>query len=364
MFEQEFERLLSQYADVICERSRFFGLVKDFFPGQQMQINLILSAYDLGISKEIEKVDYINNVFAFRFVKRMLDEYGTSRVNADWAVSVWCVCYGQYILRKPCDIKISSGKAGHAPAIREEKSGSVQYGDLFSYERSSNGQGYAVNGFQGSNKKTIIFQNTYQNQPVVEIKAGAFSESEVQEVIMTEGFVRIADKAFYGCTKLQQIIFPISLKELGGYALAGCGNLTTASLPMMLEQIGSYALAGTKLKNIQIPKTVFWIGEGAFSDCKFIKDMDIPPNINEVTDKMFIGCDNLSKITLNENLQRIGESAFKGCVNLETIYVPDSVIQIGDEAFEDTHEKFILMCSIGSYAEQYARKHKLKYQLI
>lgn len=364
MFEQEFERLLSQHADAIGERSRFFGLVKDFFPGQQMQINLILSAYDLGISKEIEKAGQINNAFAFRFVKRLLDEYGTSRVNADWAVSVWCVCYGQHILRKPCDIKISSGKAGHAPAIREEKSGPVQYGDLFSYERSSSGQGYAVNGFQGSNKQTIIFQNTYRNQPVVEIKAGAFSESEVQEAIMTEGFVRIADRAFYGCTKLQQIIFPISLKELGNYALSGCGSLTTASLPMMLEQIGAYALAGTKLKNIQIPKTVFWIGEGAFSDCKFISKMDIPNNINEVTDKMFMGCENLTKITLHENLQRIGEAAFKGCVNLETIYVPDSVTEIGEEAFEDVHEKFILMCSMGSYAEEYARKHKLRYQLV
>lgn len=364
MFEQDFERLLSMHKDAIDKRPRFVGLVKDVFPGQQMQINLILSAYDLGLVKEIESVSQINHSFAFRFVKRLMDEYGISRVNADWAVSVWCVCYGQRVLGKSCDIKISSGKMGNTPAISEERNGTVQYGDLFQYERSSTGRGYAVNGFSGSNKQTIIFQNSYRNQPVVEIKADAFSESEVQEVIMTEGFIRIGEKAFYGCTNLHQIIFPMSLRELGDYALADCGSLTTATLPIALEQIGAYALAGTKVKNIQIPQTVLWIGEGAFSNCKSLTKIEIPDNVNEISTKMFMGCNHLTKITLHHDLQKIGAEAFADCINLESVYVPDSVTEIGENAFSNVHQRFILMCGMGSYAEEYARKNKIMYQLV
>ncbi len=362
MFETEFERLLNQYRDAIAIRSRFSGLVKDFFPGQQMQINLILAAYDLGLSQELETVRTINNAFAYRFVKRLVEEYGISRSNADWVVSVWCVCYGQHILGKPCEIKISTGKKGAAPVIAEEKPGVIQYGELFQYE--SLGNGLAVTGFTGSNDKTIIFQNTSRNIPVVEIKAEAFSESNVEEAIMTEGFRRIGAKAFLGCAKLKQIIFPISLRELGDYALAGCVSLKTTSLPMMLEQIGNYAFSGTGLKTISIPKTVYWIGEGVFSECKNLDNIEIGENINSIPAKMFQGCENLKKIRLHEQLSGIGDFAFADCVNLATIYIPDSVTAIGENSFEGVNEKFILTCSFGSYAESYARKKKIKYQLV
>lgn len=364
MFEMEFERLLNQYRDAIGIRSRFSGLVKDFFPGQQMQINLVLAAYDLGLSHELETVRAINNAFAYRFVKRLVEEYGISRANADWVVSVWCVCYGQHILGKPCEIKISSEKKGVAPVIREEKTGTTQYGELFQYEQSVLGNGLAVSGFTGINNKTIIFQNMSKNLPVVEIKAGAFSESTIEEAIMTEGFRKIGEKAFLGCVNLKQVIFPMSLHEIGDFALAGCVSLKTTSLPMMLEQIGNYVFSGTGLKTISIPKTVYWIGEGAFSDCKSLDHVEIRENINSIPAKMFQGCENLKDIKLHEQLSGIGDFCFANCMNLASVYVPDSVTSIGENAFQGVNEKFILECSFGSYAERYARKKKIKYQLV
>ena len=43
---------------------------------------------------------------------------------------------------------------------------------------------------------------------------------------------------------------------------------------------------------------------------------------------------------------------------------PDSVKQIGQDAFTNTDKQFIIQCSFGSYAEEYARKNKFKYQLV
>ncbi len=364
MFETDFENLLSAYADAVSDRGRFSALVKDYFPGQPMQIHLILSAYDLGIVGDIQTAVRINNTFAYRFVKRLVDEYGISRANADWAVSLWCVCYGQHILGKPCEIKMSAKGGSHAPSIQEEKPGVLTYGDLFRYVRCPGGNGLAVSGFTGDSKKTIIFQNSSGGKPVLEVLDGAFSESEIEEAIFTEGFTRIGSRAFYGCGRLSQVIFPASMKELGDYAFAGCGNLSLAALPPLLEKIGDYSLSGTRLKSIVIPKTLYWIGVGAFSGCTDIKKIEVPENITELPDQVFSGCTGLTKVTLHGQLTKIGAHAFDGCSDLEEIDIPDSVTQIGEDAFIRTHDKFILMCSSGSYAESYARKYQVKYQLI
>lgn len=79
---------------------------------------------------------------------------------------------------------------------------------------------------------------------------------------------------------------------------------------------------------------------------------------------MFEGCINLKKVELHERLNEIGERAFFGCSSLDFIVIPDSVKKIGKNAFTNTDKQFIMQCSFGSYAEEYARKNKFKYQLV
>ena len=58
-----------------------------------------------------------------------------SRVNADWIVSVWCVCYGNKVLGRTCEITLQ--KQGSEPAIHNKQSSSGKsYGDLFTYKKS------------------------------------------------------------------------------------------------------------------------------------------------------------------------------------------------------------------------------------
>ena len=80
--------------------------------------------------------------------------------------------------------------------------------------------------------------------------------------------------------------------------------------------------------------------------------------------RMFEECIALKKVALHENLHSIGERAFFGCSSLDFIIIPDSVKSIGQDAFSNTDKQFIIQCSFGSYAEEYARKNKIKYQLV
>lgn len=363
IFEHEFEEMLRKYQEALDDKKKFAALVKDLFPEQAKNANLLLMAYNKGIVQDIQTASYINNAFAFRYVKQLMDDFGMSRANADWIVSVWCSCYGAKILGKPCDISVQ--KQGRGPAIQGEQSSSRKaYGDLFIYEKSSKGQGLAVTDFRGGKNQTVIFQNKSGNTPVLEIADDSFSNSTIEEAILTEGIISIGRNAFSGCEKLHQVVLPISMQEIRDGAFENCGNLKSISLPAALKTIGDGALKGTGLRTIEIPKSVFWLGAGLLADCKAFTHMTIPKNVDRIPDRMFEGCTSLKKVELHEQLTAIGERAFYGCTSLDFLIIPDSVKQIGEDAFANTDKQFIIQCSFGSYAEEYARKNKFKYQLV
>ncbi|MCI7121466.1 MAG: leucine-rich repeat domain-containing protein [[Ruminococcus] gnavus] len=355
--------MLTRHQASLDDRKKFTALVKDLFPDQAKNVNLLLMAYNMGIAQDIQTASHINNIFAFRYVKQLMDDFGMSRVNADWIVSVWCSCYGGKVLGKACDISIQ--KEGSGPAIQgEQVSLCRSYGDLFTYEKSRRGKGLAVTGFRGDKNKTIIFQNRSGNTPVVEIADDSFSSSPTEEAILTEGISYIGRKAFSGCNKLHQVVLPISIEEIGDFSFENCNSLKSVSLPTALKTIGDGAFKGTGLRTIAIPKSVFWVGEGLLAECDSLDHLTISENIERIPAKMFENCKNLKKVELQENLVEIGERAFFGCSSLDFLIIPDSVKQIGLNAFANMDKQFILQCSFGSYAEEYARKNKIKYQLV
>ena len=362
MFEDSFFDMLRQYPEAISDKKRFVGLVKDMFPEQQMQVNLINTVYSLGIAEDLSKTSNITNAFAFRYVKRLTDEYGVSRLNADWAVSVWCVCYGHKILHKPCEIEISKSKSGASPLIKDVRAGGNQYNDLFSYTAVSDG--YGISGFSGDNIKTLIIPNQHDGKHVNRILSDVFENSDVREVVMTDGITVIEDSAFKNCSQLKQVIFPGTLKEIGDLAFANCRNLVTAALPHSIEQIGRYSFSDTALKQLVLPESVMWIGCGAYMNCSRLTDIHLPKHIAELSDELFKGCTSLKKIELSNEICSIGKETFSGCTSLVDLIVPESVMNVGDNAFFGMDSSFNLICTQKSAAEKYARSHNVPFQIV
>ena len=363
MFEDSFEDTLRRYPEAVADKKKFVGLMKDCFPEQQMQVNLINITYDLGIAGELARTAQISNAFAFRFVKRLVDEFGVSRLNADWAVSVWCVCYGKQILQKPCDIEISKGKPGSAPAIKDEQSSTGrQYNDLFQFRAITDG--YAISGFNGKNTRTLIFPNAYNGKPVTRILAHAFKRCDVQEAVMTDGIKCIEEGAFEDCENLKQVIFPNTLKEIGSAAFSGCRNLVTAALPREVEQIGDFAFADTALWQVILPQSLLWLGEGTYKGCCKLTNIQLPKHLSEIPNECFMDCIALKRIDLPDATAAIGRESFSGCSGLIDMIIPESVITVGANAFAGTNSSFTLICTQKSAAEQYARLHNVPFQIV
>ena len=112
--------MLRKHEESLNDKKRFTALVKDLFPDQAKNVNVLLMAYNMGIAQDIQNTSRINNTFAFRYVKQLMDDFGMSRVNADWIVSVWCVCYGNKVLGRTCEITLQ--KQGSGLRSRTKKS--------------------------------------------------------------------------------------------------------------------------------------------------------------------------------------------------------------------------------------------------
>lgn len=103
-----------------------------------------------------------------------------------------------------------------------------------------------------------------------------------------------------------------------------------------VTQIKALAFAwNDKVKSIQIPETVTFIGEGAFQDCVNLERVNLPSKIKIINSYTFNGCKKMKEITIPAGVYYIGEEAFADCTSCKRIIIPASVTKIGKFAFKN-----------------------------
>ena len=75
---------------------------------------------------------------------------------------------------------------------------------------------------------------------------------------------------------------------------------------------------------------------------------------------MFNGCKKLETVYLPETLEQIGDGAFYDCINLRHLQIPPKVSSIGSLSFFNC-PKLTIHAPAGSYAEQFAKEHKIPF---
>ena len=86
--------------------------------------------------------------------------------------------------------------------------------------------------------------------------------------------------------------------------------------------VGAYAFSGLSAHTVHLPKSLYSIGEGAFSSCIALQKLQIPEGVLYVGRDAFSGCLLLHKLYLPLTLEEIGETAFSSCMVLSELYYP------------------------------------------
>lgn len=102
------------------------------------------------------------------------------------------------------------------------------------------------------------------------------------------------DNFNFGTT--QELSIGNTLTEIPDGAFANCKELKELTLGGGLERIGANAFSGCGLTEVVIPPSVSSIGEMAFADNADLKEVKIGHGITEIGEKAFDGCNNLANI--------------------------------------------------------------------
>lgn len=184
------------------------------------------------------------------------------------------------------------------------------------------------------------------------IGASAFGNClSLTSITIPENYINIYDKAFSGCSSLQNVDWVTSSyadQELANSVFSGCKALKVVNLPGNLCSIGNFAFKDcTSLTSVNIPEGTEKIGEGAFEKDEALASVSIPSTMQEIGSSeeidvsegigAFADCSNLSSVTLTvgKDYAFIGSRTFSNCESLTEITVPGNYMTIYPYAFEN-----------------------------
>ena len=160
---------------------------------------------------------------------------------------------------------------------------------------------------------------------------------EARHLVIDPGITGLPEGEFSDFYKLKTIDLPDTVTYIGNDVFDGCRQLEAVKMSENISFIGNGAFNGcTSLKNIQLPEKVTHIGRAAFCGCENIKEIDVPDKVTQIADTAFANCKNLESVRLPENLKVISESLFFGCKKLSEVWLPDSVEKIKEDVFQNS----------------------------
>lgn len=183
----------------------------------------------------------------------------------------------------------------------------------------------------------------------------------------------IVSSAFRNCSDLTSLKIPDCVTTIGDYAFENSG-LTEIKLPSNNTKIYPNAFKGCHEINhpvvlgttflylplkypeqsYTIPEGVTQIIEGAFNDCRFVKEVTLPSSMASISKNSFNGCKHLKKINIPNSVKTIEFHAFYGCEGLTSFVIPDGVTTIEHNAFGRCHgiNSFIIPNSVHKIEDQ------------
>lgn len=217
----------------------------------------------------------------------------------------------------------------------------------------------------------IIGAPTYKEQNTDKEAKGATFENAaaLKEVAFRNGTTELCSYMFNNCAKLEKVKWPVSLKKIGKAAFFKCSVLNDFNKDenlVNIEQIGGYAFANcSKLEEVYftncnkltsigeyafynipcgssknmgnrklvIPCTVSAIGEGAFSNTKYIEEVYfdnsavgvVPAETISFGEKCFSNSARIETMYLPKRCVALPKGFMLGCTNLKTFYIPIKV---------------------------------------
>ena len=102
------------------------------------------------------------------------------------------------------------------------------------------------------------------------------------------------------------------------------------------------------------------IGRWGFRGFKKLRYIEMPDTVRMIENGAFSGCSSLESAILAKT-ETIQARAFRACVNLAYVELGNECVQIADDAFMECSNKLTICAPEGSYAQEFAEKHEIRF---
>lgn len=160
-----------------------------------------------------------------------------------------------------------------------------------------------------------------------EIAAEAFANhTEIVSVRFTAGFDTVGERAFEGCTGLQEIVFGGRETVIGYRAFFKCTALQEALIPDSVTEIGTSAFFGcTALKSVHLPEGLEKLESAVFGGCTALKEIVIPGSVRKISNSFYES--GLEDVVIPDSVTDLG-AAFRDCVSLKRVVIGNGVRKV------------------------------------
>ena len=171
--------------------------------------------------------------------------------------------------------------------------------------------------------------------------------SNLCEVELPQGLSYIGANAFYDSPDLDEVKIPSTVTKIKQSAFSGCTGLTKIELPPQLEEVGYSSFYGCSgLTEITIPSSVKIIRGSAFESCTSLESVTLSEGIGEIGTEAF-QYTKLKSLNIPKSVKKLGHDIVRGCQHLAyiTIEAPSQL----EETFEGNQGVF--QCITNVYCE-------------
>ena len=195
------------------------------------------------------------------------------------------------------------------------------------YNAQPEGVVYAGNVVVNYKGEMPLNTNLIIKDGVVSIADRAFlTQTNLQSISLPSSIKQIEDNAFIECDNLSSVIIPSNsqLEYMGANVFFDCNNLHSITLPNGLKTLNQ-TFCESGLKSIVIPTSVTNIERNTFTRCRQLESVVWPEACTTIDIQMFDGCSSLSSFKIPNTIKKISFGAFNNCTSLTTIEIPESV---------------------------------------
>lgn len=178
---------------------------------------------------------------------------------------------------------------------------------------------------------------------VTSIEASAFLQCENLKIVdMGNNITRIGETAFKDCWSLFDFVIPNKMTEIESGVFQNCFNLSSLVIPKSIKNIKSGAFTHSNMETVYYTGNIedwcnikfaseysnpmacskYFKMKNSDDDYYEVTEIEIPDTIFSIGNYQFYGLKNVKKIIIPSSVTKIEKSAFEECDGLESITLP------------------------------------------